>query len=101
MPTIFEYLGIIVKFWSDEHYPIHVHAFYADAEIKVEIILKDKEIIQIKYLDIGKNKFTPAKRSQLEKLVESKKEEIVKLWIKFFVYQQRIRKKVITAKDLK
>jgi hypothetical protein len=101
LSTIFEYLCITIKFWSDEHYPIHAHAFYADAEIKVEIILKDKEIVEIKYSDVGIKKFSPTKRKQLEKLIENKKEEIVIQWIKFFVYQQRFSKRVITAKDFK
>jgi len=27
MPKIFEYLGIVLLFYSKEHEPIHVHAF--------------------------------------------------------------------------
>ncbi|WP_461044454.1 DUF4160 domain-containing protein [Spirosoma harenae] len=34
MPKIFEYLGIVIRFYANEHEPIHVHAQYADAELK-------------------------------------------------------------------
>ena len=29
MPKIFEYLGILIFFYSNEHEPIHVHGKYA------------------------------------------------------------------------
>ncbi|MCK5209171.1 MAG: DUF4160 domain-containing protein, partial [Cyclobacteriaceae bacterium] len=28
MPKIYEYLGIVIMFYSDEHEPTHVHAVY-------------------------------------------------------------------------
>ena len=40
MPKLFEYLGIVIFFWSDEHEPIHVHGRYSDSEMKAEIILE-------------------------------------------------------------
>lgn len=30
MPTIYEYFGIVFKFFSDEHEPIHVHVQHND-----------------------------------------------------------------------
>jgi len=39
MPKLYEYLGIIIFFYSNEHEPVHVHGRYADFENKAEIIL--------------------------------------------------------------
>lgn len=47
MPKIFEYLGIAIRFYANEHEPIHVHALYDDAELKVEFEIVNKEIVSI------------------------------------------------------
>jgi hypothetical protein len=50
MPTIFEYFGIILKFFSREHLPIHVHAFYGDGyAMKVEFTFKGQKIVKREY----------------------------------------------------
>lgn len=48
MPKIFQYLSYIIRFYTNEHLPIHVHVQIQQREIKVELILvfkkvKDKE----------------------------------------------------------
>jgi len=101
MPTLFEYLGIVIKFFSNEHLPIHIHALYKDCEVKVEIHLKNKEIEKIRYLSVkSKKEFPTSKLKQLKKLIEVEKYEIVTLWIRFFVFNERIRMKKLTSKDL-
>jgi hypothetical protein len=40
MPKIFEYLGILIFFYSNEHEPIHVHGKYESLESKAEFLLK-------------------------------------------------------------
>lgn len=44
MPKLYEYLGIIVLFHSNEHEPIHVHGRYQDRESKAEIIIQDGKV---------------------------------------------------------
>ena len=34
MPKLYEYLGIIVLFYSNEHLPIHVHGKYQGKEMR-------------------------------------------------------------------
>ncbi len=34
MPKLFEYLGLILRFFSNEHEPIHIHAFYKESQNK-------------------------------------------------------------------
>ena len=52
MPKILEYLGIVIRFCSDEHEPIHVHAQYGDTEMKVEFYIEDNVITDLKYLKV-------------------------------------------------
>jgi len=37
MPKLYEYLGILIFFYSNEHEPIHVHAKYGKFESKAEV----------------------------------------------------------------
>jgi hypothetical protein len=46
MPKLYEYLGIIIFFYSNEHEPIYVHGRYGEFENKIEIVLKDG-IVQV------------------------------------------------------
>lgn len=48
MPKIFEYLGILIYFYSNEHEPIHVHERKGDNECKAEFTIKDGIITEIK-----------------------------------------------------
>jgi hypothetical protein len=41
MPILYKYHGIIVKFFSNDHRPIHVHGQYQGYESKAEIVFED------------------------------------------------------------
>lgn len=47
MPKIFEYLGIIFFFYSNEHERIHVHAKRGELESKAEFILVNAQIEEV------------------------------------------------------
>ena len=89
MPKIFEYLGIIIRFFSTEHDPIHVHAEYGDAVMIVSFYLKEGEIINITY-KVKKGKFPPAKLKQLKEFVHTYQGVIVNNWIKYFIMHARV-----------
>ena len=48
MPKIFEYLGIIFFFYSNEHEPIHVHATHGSYESKAEFFIVNGKISEIR-----------------------------------------------------
>ena len=39
MPKLYEYFGIVVMFYSNEHEPVHVHSKYQGHEMRAEIIV--------------------------------------------------------------
>ena len=47
MPKIFEYLGVLMFFYSNEHEPIYVHGKYNRLESKAEFYIVDGEIVEI------------------------------------------------------
>lgn len=99
MPKLYEYLGLIILFYSNEHEPIHVHGKYQGMESKAEIIFIDgvfKEIIisTVK----GKKPLDSKSLKNFSIFVEAYKFDIVNKWIEFFVYNKTIEPEIITKK---
>jgi len=52
MPKIFEYFGIVIYFYSNEHEPIHVHAQKGEFESKAEFYITNGEIIRVEITNV-------------------------------------------------
>lgn len=92
MPKIYEYLGISIMFYSNEHEPIHIHGKYQGNESKAEFIITDGQIIDIKIKDAKGKRALPQKELKEFKLFVYKfKDDIVKKWIDYFVYHKSIK----------
>jgi len=99
MPKIFEYLGLVLRFFSKEHEPIHIHAFYEKTQIKVEFIIEDGIITKINYVNVKGYKPIPKeKMKDLEEIIEVYKYDIIQMWVKFFIYKEKIKSRKITVK---
>jgi hypothetical protein len=91
MPKIFEYLGILIFFYSNEHEPIHVHGKYNGCESKAEFYIVDGKIIEIKIkLVKGSKPLTGTKLKDFEVLLENYADKIVQKWVDYFVYHKNI-----------
>ena len=91
MPSIFEYLGILIFFYSNEHEPIHVHGKYGGFESKAEFYIVDGQIIEIRIKPIKGNKpLTGVKLKDFEDFLEVYSDKIVQKWIDYFVYHKDI-----------
>lgn len=99
MPTLYEYLGIKILFYSDEHEPIHVHGRYDGGECKAEIILQEGVIVDIVFKHVSRKKHFAAKqRAEFEAFVREYAQDIVQKWIDYFVLQKQISPQTITRK---
>lgn len=49
MPKLYEYFGLIVFFYANEHEPVHVHGQYQGRETKAEIIILDGKIVGFRF----------------------------------------------------
>lgn len=91
MPKIFEYLGILVFFYSNEHEPIHVHGKYNEFESKAEFYIVEGKIVEIKIKQIkGLKPLTGNKLNDFKDFLEKYADEIVKKWIDYFVFHKNI-----------
>ncbi len=81
MPKLFEYLGITVWFYSDEHEPIHVHGRYQGAENRAEILVANGQAVDVRITKSGhKRELPPAQQADFETLVRHYAAEIVQAW---------------------
>lgn len=97
MPKIYEYLGIIFFFYSNEHEPIHIHGKHSGKETKAEIHLLNGKIQRIVLKDKGHG-LELKKRKEFEEFVNFYAEDIVDKWIDYFVKKKRITPKTITQR---
>ena len=91
MPKIFEYLGILIFFYSNEHDPIHVHGRFDGLESKAEFYIVNAKIVEIRIKPIkGLRPLTGARLKDFEDFLEIYAEIIVQKWIDYFVYHKDI-----------
>jgi len=91
MPKIYEYLGILIFFYSNEHEPIHVHAKYDGLESKAEFYIVNGEIVEIKIKQIrGVKPLAGNKLRDFKDFLEIYADRIVQKWIDYFVYHKDV-----------
>ena len=91
MPKIFEYLGILIFFYSNEHEPIHVHGKYDGFESKAGFYIIDGKITEIKIKPIKSSKtFQVKKLKDFKDFLEVFGEQIVQKWIDYFVLHKDV-----------
>ena len=81
MPEIIRILGFIIKFYSTDHEPIHVHIIKGNSEVIIEVS-EDGVILRDNY------GMKPKDLKTAEKLALEYKELIIKTWEEFFTKQK-------------
>jgi len=99
VPKLYEYYGLIVMFYANEHDPVHVHGKAQGRESRAEIIVINGKVEQICYESVGGR--PPLEASEMrhfEELVTARADEIVSKWIDFFVLHKTIKAERITRR---
>ena len=99
MPKLYEYLGIIIFFYANEHEPIHVHARKGGHESKAEIIVIDGKVEEIIIRNVGGKKPLGGKDlKHLKTFLSHYADAIVIKWVDYFVYHKELTFEKITKK---
>jgi hypothetical protein len=99
MPKLYEYFGLTVMFYSNEHDPVHVHGKCQGRESRAEIILVDGAVQEIVYKGVaGRASLDSNELRYFQELVSSKADEIVAKWIDFFVLNKSVSSERITKR---
>ncbi|HXC97779.1 MAG TPA: DUF4160 domain-containing protein [Verrucomicrobiae bacterium] len=99
MPKLYEYFGLIVFFYANEHEPIHVHGEFQGGQARAEIILKDGKVLRIRFSNVkGRPPLASGKMRDFQVLVRAKAKDIVHRWVDFFVLKKQSRPEIITRR---
>jgi hypothetical protein len=99
MPKLYEYFGLVILFYSNEHEPVHVHGKYQGTESKAEFIIENGEIVEIRYSAVrGRRPLEHKQSRNFKTLVEHYAEDIVQKWIDYFILHKPIPVEKITRK---
>ena len=91
MPKLYEYFGLIILFYSNEHEPIHVHCKNKDKENKAEIIFENGKFKKVVIHKVkGKEELNKNDLKKFKKLVDFYRDDIVRKWVDFFVYNKEV-----------
>ena len=99
MPKLYEYFGLVVFFYANEHEPIHVHGEFQGGHARAEILLKDGKVVRIVFSAIKGKPLLPAgKLKDFQVVVRARAEDIVRRWVDFFVFKRHNKPEVINRK---
>lgn len=99
MPKIYEYLGLVFFFYSNEHLPIHVHVSIGEFESKIILEYDDGKLKNLNILEVKARK--PLTHKNLKtalKFIKIYHEGIVDKWTTFFVKNKKVTCEIITQK---
>lgn len=98
MPKLYEYFGLVVLFYSNEHEPVHVHGKCEGREMRAEFRIRDGRIVDIIYSTVkGREKLKVAELRDF-KVTEARADEIVKKWVDYFVMHKPFDSERITRR---
>jgi hypothetical protein len=99
MPKLYEYFGLIVMFYSNEHEPVHVHGKFQGRESRAEIVLLNGVVQEILYSNVaGRAPLDTTELRYFQEIVTAKADEIIAKWIDFFVLHKSISPERITRR---
>jgi hypothetical protein len=99
MPKLYEYLGITVLFYSNEHEPVHVHGRRQGRESRAEFIIEEGKVVRIVYAVVrGRRPLQSTDLKHFQTLVEHYANEIVQKWIDYFVLHKPVESQTITKR---
>ena len=92
MPKLYEYFGLVVLFYSNEHEPIHVHGLYQGRECRADFSIVNGKVVRIRYREVkGRRPLETSQFNDFKTLVEHNADEIVQKWVDYFVFHKPIQ----------
>ena len=99
MPKLYEYFGLVVFFYANEHEPVHVHGEFQGAQARAEIILKNGKVQRIVFSNVADRRpLAASKMKDFQALVRVKAEDIVRRWVDFFVLKKHNQPEIVTRR---
>ncbi len=99
MPKPYEYMGLIIPFYANEHEPVHVHAKRQGRESRAELVLIGGKVVEVLFNPAsGRLPLSPREMRHFQELVIARADEIVAKWIDFFVLHKPVASERLTRR---
>ena len=98
MPKIFQYLGYIIRFYTNDHLPIHVHVEIQQREMKVEFQITRDNVTLLFIKVKGKKPLTEAEAKEIAVFLKKHYKQIIDKWETVFIYHKKVKCEVIAKK---
>ena len=99
MPKLYDYFGLRVYFYANEHQPVHVHGFHQGRESKAELVIENGVVVGIRILRVaGMKPLAGRTLADFKLLVSRRSADIVQKWIEFFVHHRQIEAETINRR---
>ena len=99
MPKLYEYFGLILLFYSDDHDPMHLHVQHGTREGIIMLIIVEGRLVDLRWrAKRGASMLTEKSQREAETFVRAMKEDIVAKWTDFYVEHKRIKPLRITRR---
>lgn len=99
MPKLYEYFGLIVLFYANEHEPVHVHGKCQGRESRAELIVLNGVVTEIRVASMtGRPPLDANEMRFFNEIVAARADDIVAKWIDFFVMHKSVKAETITRR---
>ncbi|MDO9224900.1 MAG: DUF4160 domain-containing protein [Pseudomonadota bacterium] len=99
MPKLYEYMGLVILFYANEHEPIHVHAKCQGRENRAELLLIDGKVVEIRYSAMtGRTPLSAREMQYFQEIASARADDIVAKWIDFFVLHKHVASERLTQR---
>src|SRR4051812_11621821 len=99
MPKIFEYIGYILFFYSNEHEPIHVHVQYKEYQSKIDLEFENGKLRTISHKAVKGYKVIPVQnQKEINIFLRRYHSEIINKWTDFFILHRKPKFERITKR---
>jgi hypothetical protein len=98
MPKIFQYLGYVIRFYTNDHLPIHVHVEYQGREVKAEFLIQNDLVLLIFKRIRGRKPLTEKEARDISVFLKSYHKQIIQKWEEVFIYHKRVKFEVVSKR---
>ncbi len=96
MPKLYEYFGLLVMFYANEHEPVHVYGKCQGRDARAEIVVINGKITEIRFTaTAGRLPLAVSEMRSFEEIVHARANDIIAKWIDFFVLHKPIKPEII------
>jgi hypothetical protein len=98
MPKIFKYLQYLIRFYTNDHLPIHVHVQIQEREVKVEFLISGDEVTLVFKKVKGKTPLTEAEAKEVAVFLKAYYKKIIEKWQTVFILHKKVKCDIINKK---